>query len=62
MKDVAECFLGYSVKDAVITVPAYFNSTQRAATRKAGKYDDREVNKVPEVFLCAYGLQDFVHP
>ena len=37
MKETAEAYLGHSVKDAVITVPAYFNDSQRQATKDAGK-------------------------
>jgi endoplasmic reticulum chaperone BiP len=36
MKDVAEAFLGKTVKHAVVTVPAYFNDAQRQATKDAG--------------------------
>ena len=36
MKEVAEQFIGEDVKDAVITVPAYFNDSQRQATKDAG--------------------------
>ena len=37
MKSVAEAYLGYEVKQAVVTVPAYFNDSQRQATKDAGK-------------------------
>jgi molecular chaperone DnaK (HSP70) len=36
MREIAEAFLGKSVKNAVITVPAYFNDSQRQATKDAG--------------------------
>jgi len=36
MKEIAEAFLGQTVEDAVITVPAYFNDSQRQATKDAG--------------------------
>ena len=36
MKDTAEAFLGKSIKNAVVTVPAYFNDAQRQATKDAG--------------------------
>jgi len=36
MKEIAESFLGKEVKNAVITVPAYFNDSQRQATKDAG--------------------------
>ena len=37
MKDTAEAFLGKTIKNAVVTVPAYFNDAQRQATKDAGK-------------------------
>ena len=43
MKESAEAFLGQTVRRAVITVPAYFNDAQRAATRNAGKIAGLEV-------------------
>jgi len=36
MKDISEAYLGKSVKNAVVTVPAYFNDSQRQATKDAG--------------------------
>ena len=36
MKETAEAYLGTDIKDAVITVPAYFNDSQRQATKDAG--------------------------
>ena len=36
MKDTAEAYLGMTIKDIVVTVPAYFNDTQRHATKDAG--------------------------
>ena len=36
MKEIADNFIGQEVKDAVITVPAYFNDSQRQATKDAG--------------------------
>ena len=36
MKESAESYLGHEVKDAVVTVPAYFNDSQRQATKDAG--------------------------
>lgn len=38
MKETAEAFLGKTVKNAVVTVPAYFNDAQRQATKDAGKH------------------------
>ena len=37
MKDTAEAYLGYPIKHAVVTVPAYFNDAQRQATKDAGR-------------------------
>jgi molecular chaperone DnaK (HSP70) len=37
MKEVAEAYLGKTIKNAVVTVPAYFNDAQRQATKDAGK-------------------------
>ena len=36
MKETAEAYLGYEIKDAVVTVPAYFNDSQRSSTKDAG--------------------------
>ena len=38
MKETAESYLGSTVNNAVVTVPAYFNDSQRQATKDAGKY------------------------
>lgn len=38
MKETAEAYLGEKVTDAVVTVPAYFNDSQRQATKDAGKF------------------------
>jgi hypothetical protein len=38
MKDTAEAFLGKAIKNAVVTVPAYFNDAQRQATKDAGAF------------------------
>ena len=38
MKDTAEAFLGRAIKNAVVTVPAYFNDAQRQATKDAGAW------------------------
>jgi len=59
MKQTAEDYLGHEVKDAVITVPAYFNDTQRQATKDAGAiagfYVLRIINE-PTAAAIAYGL------
>jgi molecular chaperone DnaK len=59
MKSVAEAYLGEPVKEAVITVPAYFNDAQRAATRDAGKIAGLDVLRIinePTAAALAYGL------
>ena len=59
MKETAESFLGTPVKDAVITVPAYFNDAQRQATKDAGTIAGLTVHRVinePTAAAIAYGL------
>ena len=59
MKKTAEDHLGYVVTEAVITVPAYFNDSQRKATRDAGKIAGLEVRRIinePTAAALAYGL------
>lgn len=59
MKETAEAYLGKTVKDAVVTVPAYFNDQQRQATKDAGKISGLEVNRIinePTAAALAYGL------
>lgn len=59
MKDDAEKFLGQEIKDAVITVPAYFNDTQRQATKDAGKIAGLNVLRIinePTAAALAYGF------
>ncbi|KAK3290098.1 hypothetical protein CYMTET_2486 [Cymbomonas tetramitiformis] len=59
MKDTAESFLGQTVKDAVITVPAYFNDAQRQATKDAGSIAGLNVLRIinePTAAAIAYGL------
>jgi molecular chaperone DnaK len=59
MKETAESFLGYKVTQAVITVPAYFNDSQRQATKDAGKIAGLEVLRIinePTAAALAYGL------
>ncbi|HAT34985.1 MAG TPA: molecular chaperone DnaK, partial [Rhodospirillaceae bacterium] len=59
MKDTAEAYLGESVDQAVITVPAYFNDSQRQATKDAGKIAGLEVLRIinePTAASLAYGL------
>ena len=59
MKDIAESYLGEKVKDAVITVPAYFNDSQRQATKDAGAIAGLNVLRIinePTAAAIAYGL------
>tara|TARA_B100000029_G_scaffold175764_1_gene173031 strand:- start:5578 stop:7497 length:1920 start_codon:yes stop_codon:yes gene_type:complete len=59
MKETAESYLGNSVTQAVITVPAYFNDSQRQATKDAGKIAGLEVLRIinePTAAALAYGL------
>ncbi|XP_066911060.1 heat shock cognate 71 kDa protein-like [Clytia hemisphaerica] len=62
MKDTAENYLGEKVTDAVITVPAYFNDSQRQATKDAGVIAGLNVLRVvnePTAAAIAYGLDKF---
>ena len=59
MKEVAEAYLGTTVTDAVITVPAYFNDSQRQATKDAGAIAGLNVLRIinePTAAAIAYGL------
>lgn len=59
MKKTAENYLGYEVNSAVITVPAYFNDSQRQATKDAGRIAGLEVKRIinePTAAALAYGL------
>ncbi|GAB4408546.1 MAG: molecular chaperone DnaK [Bacteroidia bacterium] len=59
MKKTAEDYLGYEVKEAVITVPAYFNDAQRNATKEAGEIAGLKVRRIinePTAAALAYGL------
>ncbi|MBO1924149.1 molecular chaperone DnaK [Thiomicrorhabdus sp. 6S3-12] len=59
MKKTAEDYLGEEVKEAVITVPAYFNDAQRQATKDAGKIAGLEVKRIinePTAAALAYGM------
>ena len=61
MKETAEAYLGEEVTQAVITVPAYFNDSQRQATADAGKISGLEVQRIinePTAASLAYGLQN----
>ena len=64
MKETAESFLGDKVTQAVITVPAYFNDSQRQATKDAGKIAGLEVLRIinePTAAALAYGLDKKEH-
>jgi len=59
MKEISEAFLGKSVKNAVVTVPAYFNDSQRQATKDAGVIAGLNVLRIinePTAAAIAYGL------
>jgi L1 cell adhesion molecule like protein len=61
MKETAEAYLGETVKDAVITVPAYFNDSQRLATKDAGLIAGLNVLRIinePTAAALAYGLDN----
>src|SRR5574344_200077 len=60
LKKTAEAYLGEPVNKAVITVPAYFNDSQRQATKNAGKIAGLEVERIinePTAAALAYGLE-----
>jgi molecular chaperone DnaK len=60
MKETAEAYLGETVSEAVITVPAYFNDSQRQATKDAGKIAGLEVLRIinePTAAALAYGME-----
>ncbi|KAF2164030.1 hypothetical protein M409DRAFT_57126 [Zasmidium cellare ATCC 36951] len=60
MKETAEGFLGKNIKNAVVTVPAYFNDQQRQATKDAGQISGLTVHRVinePTAAALAYGLE-----
>merc|ERR1711909_190094 len=59
MNETAEAYLGTEVKDAVVTVPAYFNDSQRQATKDAGVISGLNVLRIinePTAAAIAYGL------
>ena len=64
LKNDAEAYLGTAVKEAVITVPAYFNDAQRQATKNAGKIAGLEVKRIinePTAAALAYGMDKKEH-
>ena len=59
MKEIAETYLGKTVNNAVVTVPAYFNDSQRQATKDAGTIAGLNVQRIinePTAAAIAYGL------
>jgi len=59
MRETAESYLGTNIKDAVVTVPAYFNDSQRQATKDAGKIANLNVKRIinePTAAALAFGL------
>merc|ERR1719473_1012958 len=59
MKETAEAYMGTNIKEAVVTVPAYFNDSQRQATKDAGKIAGLDVLRIinePTAASLAYGL------
>jgi L1 cell adhesion molecule like protein len=59
MKAIAEAYVGHPVKDAVVTVPAYFSDAQRQATKDAGAIAGLNVIRIinePTAAAIAYGL------
>jgi len=61
MKEVAEAFLGETVTEAVVTVPAYFDDAQRQATKDAGRIAGLPVRRIlnePTAAALAYGLEN----
>jgi molecular chaperone DnaK len=64
MKKTAEDYLGHEVTEAVITVPAYFNDSQRQATKEAGEIAGLKVKRIinePTAAALAYGLDKKAH-
>jgi molecular chaperone DnaK len=60
MREIAEAYLGETVTEAVVTVPAYFDDAQRQATRDAGKIAGLDVKRIinePTAAALAYGLE-----
>ena len=60
LRDTAEAYLGQKIESAVITVPAYFNDSQRQATKDAGVIAGLKVERIvnePTAAALAYGLE-----
>jgi molecular chaperone DnaK (HSP70) len=59
MKETADSYLGKPCNSAVVTVPAYFNDSQRQATKDAGKISGLDVKRIinePTAAALAYGM------
>ncbi|KAI3975475.1 hypothetical protein MKX01_028767 [Papaver californicum] len=59
MREIAEAYLGSSIKNAVVTVPAYFNDSQRQATKDAGAIAGLNIMRIinePTAAAIAYGF------
>ncbi len=59
MREIAETYVGSQIKDVVVTVPAYFNDSQRQATKDAGSIAGLNVLRIinePTAAAIAYGL------
>ena len=54
MKETAEAYLGQPVTDAVVTVPAYFNDSQRQATKDAGEFDTGSGSRIVFFQCCLF--------
>ena len=62
MKDTAEAFLGKTIKNAVVTVPAYFNDAQRQATKDAGEASLQPAHApIGLERLCTVHARDTIH-
>lgn len=64
MKEIAETFLNSNISKAVVTVPAYFNDSQRQATKDSGIIAGLEVERIinePTAAAIAYGLDKTVN-
>ena len=63
MKETAESYLGGTVNNAVVTVPAYFNDSQRQATKDAGTISGLNVLRIieePTAAAITYGLDSYM--
>lgn len=56
MREIAESYVGEEIRDAVVTVPAYFNDSHRQATKDAGAITGLKVMRIINEPTAAYGL------